>query len=469
MVDGATQEVLDPKERAAWAASWKMEVANIRSDLGYQSSAEQLRALEKTKLLTLTDLRDDPEKFFLAHRLMAERAPELGPGFWIRFTVHYNLFAGTVVALGRPDQVAALRDIQEKGQLGCFGLTEKLAGVNSGLVALTTATYDEKEKVFVLQSATDGARKNWISQGLVADKAVVVADLFVAGKRHGPHAFLIDFRRDGKVVEGIELGDMGRKTVGNDLDNAWISFNRVKVPAEAMLSKYAAVEDGVYVQKVKGVNTMSMIGQRLFTGRVAVAQAALTFARVLYNMTRNYSDNKACWAPGGKEQSLSVVPQLRGLYREAAATLDRADRYVQSCETDLCACLRRDAVPPLALQADIAVAKILGAETAISLCFRLKQEVGSHALMGGTGFEQMDFLQACKFAEGDTRILMQKIARDRVKAKQPFGNAEEERLVAKLRQARSQDEWDDAYVDVYGLAQQVIDRTVAARLESAKL
>ena len=27
--------------------------------------------------------------------------------------------------------------------------------------------------------------------------------------------------------------------------------------------------------------------------------------------------------------------------------------------------------------------------------------------------------------------------------------------VAKLRQARSQDEWDDAYVDVYGLAQQV--------------
>ena len=32
-------------------------------------------------------------------------------------------------------------------------------------------------------------------------------------------------------------------------------------------------------------------------------------------------------------------------------------------------------VPPLALQADIAVAKILGAETAISLCFRLKQEV----------------------------------------------------------------------------------------------
>lgn len=33
-------------------------------------------------------------------------------------------------------------------------------------------------------------------------------------------------------------------------------------------------------------------------------------------------------------------------------------------------------------------------ETSIDLCFRLKQDVGSHALMGDTGFEQMDFLQA---------------------------------------------------------------------------
>lgn len=29
------------------------------------------------------------------------------------------------------------------------------------------------------------------------------------------------------------------------------------------------------------------------------------------------------------------------------------------------------------------------------------------------GFEMTDFLQACKFAEGDSRILMQKMARDR--------------------------------------------------------
>ncbi len=46
-------------------------------------------------------------------------------------------------------------------------------------------------------------------------------------------------------------------------------------------------------------------------------------------------------------------------------------------------------------------------ETSIELCHRLKQEVGSFALMAGTGFERTDYLQCCKFAEGDSRILMQ--------------------------------------------------------------
>ena len=37
-------------------------------------------------------------------------------------------------------QVASLDAVQQAGQLGCFGLTEKLAGVNSGMVVGATAT-----------------------------------------------------------------------------------------------------------------------------------------------------------------------------------------------------------------------------------------------------------------------------------------------------------------------------------------
>ena len=50
-------------------------------------------------MLRFTDLRDKPERFFAAHRELARRAVQLGPGFWIRFTVQYNLFAGTILGL----------------------------------------------------------------------------------------------------------------------------------------------------------------------------------------------------------------------------------------------------------------------------------------------------------------------------------------------------------------------------------
>lgn len=55
---------------------------------------------------------------------------------------------------------------------GCFSLTEKFAGVNSGLVVNTVVEYDDANKdfPFVLNTPTEGAKKNWISQGLVADK-----------------------------------------------------------------------------------------------------------------------------------------------------------------------------------------------------------------------------------------------------------------------------------------------------------
>ncbi len=69
-----------------------------------------------------------------------------------------------------------------------------------------------------------GSHKNWISQGLTADKAVVIADLRIKGKSYGPHALIISFRENGNLVKGITIGDMGKKTIGNDLDNAWVTY-----------------------------------------------------------------------------------------------------------------------------------------------------------------------------------------------------------------------------------------------------
>ena len=98
--------------------------------------------------------------------------------------------------------------------------------------------------------------------------------------------------------------------------------------------------------------------------------------------------------------------------------------------------------------------------------------------MGSSGFVHLDFLNCCKFAEGDSRILMQKMARDRLRAyaKHPGGDDAEAQLCADLAaalapaggdKARQAALWDDHWELVYALAEAIMDRTIADVLESA--
>jgi hypothetical protein len=109
---GARSRVLSLHARAAstgWEQSWQAAVDKVTGNVGgYDQSAKQLREITKSEVVKFTDLRDDPARFFQAHRTLARRAPVLGPGFWIRFTVSFNLCGGTVraVVLGSDTRAA---------------------------------------------------------------------------------------------------------------------------------------------------------------------------------------------------------------------------------------------------------------------------------------------------------------------------------------------------------------------------
>lgn len=459
-----------------WQDEW-IAATDFDSDVTYDQSADQLRQLIRTGLLRFTDLKHNPERFFEAHRLLARHAVEHGPGFWIRFTVQYNLFAGTVVAAGTDEQIDILDRMQDDGALGCFGLTEKLAGVQSGLVVQTTATWDESTSTFILNTPSLGAVKNWISQGATADNAVVLADLLVGGESKGPHAFLMDLRVNKTLTEGVTLVDMGGKTTGNDLDNVSIHFGNVVLPSSALLSKHAHVSGSEYVRTSAKMPPFAMIGQRLYTGRVAVAQAALEYQRTLFARCKAYSDAKKCWSVKPEGTPLSDIPQLQSLYEEQAARLEINESFVSKCEAELVECLRNDQIPSPALAEAIATAKVRAVESSIELCFRLKQELGSYALMEDGGFKHMDFLQACKFAEGDSRILMSKMARDRVKrfaktGEEDGGNGDAEyALCSELHKAMGEEvmasgdkeaAWNKNWKLVYSLADCIMDRIMSS-------
>jgi acyl-CoA oxidase len=414
MYEDEVMRAFGEQAELSWAAAFERATETIDPELTPHGSAEVLKGLIQRNLLQYTDMRDNPTRFFEAHRILSKR---LVGGFGIRFTVQYNLFAGSILGLGSDVQIAELDTLQDDAVLGCFALTEAGAGVNSGLVVGTTATWDPTSRSFVLHTPNELARKQWISQGLTASQMVVIADLIVKEKSHGPHAFLMPLRNaHGRLTPGVSVGDMGHKTIANDLDNAWISFDSVRIDRSCMLDRFATIEGAdTYVSRGGETMRLEVIGQRLLTGRMCIAQAALVFARTLFKTTREYSDSKGVWNPADANATLSEVPQLAALYDRADRDLAEMEEFVGEIETRLCACLTESRIPSAELVEAIAVCKIRGVGLATELCFKLQQEVGSFALLGGGGFEHLDMLLCCKFAEGDERILMQKMARDHLK------------------------------------------------------
>ena len=479
---------------ASWTEKWLDAVKDVPKATDPAQSADVLRQLVRTNLLSFTDMRDAPEKFFLAHRLLATVG--LG-GFGVRFTVQFNLFAGSIVGLGGPEQVESLKSIQQAGQLGCFLLTEMQAGVLSGLIVETTCDWDPATGAFVLHTPSDKAAKNWISQGYTAELGVVIADLRIGGKSHGPHAFMMQMRDEaGALLPGIRVEDMGTKTVANDLDNARVWFDQVRLPKGALLNRFADIADDKYVQTTAERMRIEVIGQRLLTGRLAIAEAAISSCRVLHMRTEEYARQKArLTSPsylGMHSHAWACVPTFpctlcspclsaAGVQRHRgrgdavgdAAAARRLRRVVRRPRRDGLLHRRRrvapQRVPPLqhhprrrpgrrnrrredpmhrrrprtraraaqggATRRMHTLACPRKHRAAMHACAAgsmrrrhapdpassLARQVGSYALMHATGFELVDMLLCCKFAEGDSRILQQKLTRDRLKRLQRGG------------------------------------------------
>jgi len=461
----------------------------------WKESSEHLRLMLKTGPLSIFDLQQNPHLFFLAHRLLAD---SLCAGFGIRYTVQFNLFAGSIIGLGTDEQAKEwLTPIQKNGQLGCFALTETSAGVLSGLIVETTATWDNEKKVFILQTPNESASKNWISQGLAAEFAVVVASLVTKHpkkegekKNFGPHAFVIRMRDDqGNLLPGIKADDMGRKTVANDLDNARLFFEKVEIPLSGLLQRYCTIDEktGEYKQTTSERMRIEVIGQRLLTGRLAIAEMATEGVKKIFLSVKQYTDNKKIHPAPGQEYPLSDVPQLKAVYSEGLYKLTRMQDYAFSVEKSLCECLRANKVPGRRLVEEIAVAKIKALEVSIDVSHKLEQEVGSFSIMMGSGFEHKDVLLCCKFAEGDSRILQQKLVRDCLKWVSEmgmgtrifnhvlFGGAQSRaRMLGAMKLAkRLQGEaatkgpikaWNDAYEQVYEYADLLSERYIENRV-----
>lgn len=156
-----------------------------------------------------TKLSTNPLNIFAAHDVCGFADGAMAT----KATVHFNLFAGTVLKLGTDKHVRPLQPaVDALDVTGCFGLTELGFG-NNAVEMETTATYCPQTRTWDVHTPTTKAQKYWITNSAVhAQWCVVFARALIGGKDEGVHGFLVRIRNpDMSIVPGVSIHDMGVK------------------------------------------------------------------------------------------------------------------------------------------------------------------------------------------------------------------------------------------------------------------
>lgn len=266
----------------------------------------------------------------------------------VKSGVQWGLFGGAVGNLGTERHVPLVKDLIELRALGCFAMTERGHGSDVQNIE-TTATYDPETSEFIINSPTASSEKWYIGNAARDGRwAAVFAQLYVpsSGKDSlGVHCFVVRIREDdGSHVEGVHLGDHGYKGGLKGVDNGTLSFDNVRIPREALLNRFADVdENGVYSSPIENVNRrfFTMLGA-LVRGRVTVGAAAGAATRTALDIATSYANIRRQFAPDEslpekrliehRNHRLRLIPRIARSYGLQLATnkliqrLDELDR-----------------------------------------------------------------------------------------------------------------------------------------------
>ncbi|GAA1733636.1 Acyl-coenzyme A oxidase [Dietzia kunjamensis subsp. schimae] len=216
----------------------------------------------------------------------------------VKAGVQWGLFGGAIANLGDSEtRKKYLPDVMSLDLLGCFAMTE--VGGGSDVQNLeTTATFDRETGEFVVNTPTPSAEKAYIGNAARDGRmAAVFAQLITTADdggelRHGVHCLLVPIRDEaGNDLPGVRTSDHGPKGGLAGVDNGKIWFDDVRVPREALLDRFGAVDaDGVYSSPIDSVGArfFTMLGT-LIRGRVSVGAAAGASARTALALAVRYS------------------------------------------------------------------------------------------------------------------------------------------------------------------------------------
>ena len=214
----------------------------------------------------------------------------------------HAIFSSTIIGQGNDEQVKFwLPKIYTFQITGSYAQTELGHGSNvRGL--MTTAEYDATIEEFVLNTPTLRSMKWWPGcLGKVATHVVLYAQLFLDGKEHGLHVFIVQIRDENHLpLKGIRLGDLGNKIGDNSNDTGFMILENVRIPRENILSKYKTVsKDGKLVEvqkadsKVHYTTMMTTRATMVSTSAARLSQACVMAIRYSAVREQGFIDTKS--------------------------------------------------------------------------------------------------------------------------------------------------------------------------------
>lgn len=172
-----------------------------------------------------------PEKYggqgidYIAYSLMTEEIARVCSSTRTLFSVQISLVELPILKYGSEAQKEQYLPKLATGELiGCFGLTEPNAGSDAGNQQ-TTATQDGDYYIL-------NGQKTWISNGSIADVAIIIAQADKSKAHRGMCAFLVDTKTPGFSAKSIEP-KLGLKSS----DTSELFMDNVKVHKSQMLGQ----------------------------------------------------------------------------------------------------------------------------------------------------------------------------------------------------------------------------------------
>lgn len=400
---------------------------------------------------------------------------------YIPVWLHDSMAYSTVQSQASNEQLVDMKweeNMRDGRWIGCYAQTELRHGSNLSAIQ-TTATFDQKTDEFVIHTPDPADAKFWIGGlGKTATHAIVQAKLIIHAKDYGLHPFLVQIRglKTHKVLDGLEIHDIGPKLGSEAMDNGYMRFTHFRTPRKTLLMKNLEVSaTGEYkylnpAAKVLARGTMSLV--RVFLVDLAIhnLSRALTIA-IRYSFVRRQGTSKS----GAQEPriaeyksiQLRTLPYLAQIFPLLFASFYLRDLYNDQQERLKADPFSKDTGERLAeLHAWSSGLKAYATQTALEGCNYAKESCGG---IGYHKFAGFGFIathpSAGVIIEGENWVLYGETCKYLVRALETSKST----LTQYLHTATSE-QWVATTKDLTDAAKQVelFEKRAKALIENAK-